>query len=130
MLKPGDINNSCLEALNSMEEGVRYELTPDALEYVNTIRKEHGYNSIKPFSFTKDNNRLIFDWEENGWENSVIRIDKEDFTLAFALAFPLAFAFAFTFAFAEGRFQKVSSSCDGKVVEIEGIKYKLVKVKD
>ncbi len=124
-LQPGDINKSILEVFNSMKEGVSYTLTDKAFQEFNQIRKKYGYDEVKPFSFQKIGKELVFNWEANKWnENRVLMDDLGG--LAFALARSFPFTSALPFAFAENQIQEKQVTCDGKIVEIEGVKYKLV----
>lgn len=129
MLKANAINESFLEVVNSMVTGEPYELLPATLQNLNQARKKFGYNEIKPFVFTKviNNNEtfLEFNWQKNNWSKTKIKIEQCD---SLAIGDAIALALALAFALAENQIQKVKSNCDNKTVEIDGIKYKLVKV--
>lgn len=132
MLNRGDINRAILSVFDSLEEDVDYKMTNDTFTELNKFRKEHGYSVMTPFTFRKEKNNLVFNWKNNNWSNSTIKIDRTDSSLALALtlAFPFAIArvtFAFALAFAENRIQKVKKTCEGQTVTIEGIEYKLVR---
>jgi hypothetical protein len=110
------------ETFYNMEEGVDYVLNDFWFAETNRLRKEHHYSGLKDkreYKFTRKgdqlivNNNLVFDFD--GKHN-----------LAFALAFALAFL---AFALQYNGLEKLNkNTCDGKVVEIDGKKYKLISV--
>lgn len=114
MLNKGDIEKSFQEVLSSMEEGVDYELTPDALEEINSgsditpltsvcFRKtSHGDVDIHTFSAGECDSYDLRKWS--------------------------VFSSPIVLAIAENRIQKVQQSCEGKIVKVDGKKYKLVAV--
>lgn len=132
MLNRGDINKSFLEVFHSMKEGVVYELVPDSFKEMNTSRREKNLDDLKPFVFKRGGENLIFDWKTNGWASIIVKVDdNKPLVLALALGavLPLALSFTLALAFAEGQIREVKNdSCDGKVVEIEGRKYKLMEI--
>ena len=113
----------------NMEEGAEYVLNDFWFAETNRMRKVHDYSVLKDkqewkFSRKGDqlfvNNKLAFDF--TGKSNLA-------FTFTFTFTFTLALAFAFALALQHNGFQKLKSdTCDGKVVEIDGKKYKLTLV--
>lgn len=123
------------ETFYNLEEGVEYVLNDFWFAETNRIRKEYNYSPLKnkqEYKFSRKgdqifvNNCFVFDF--NG---------KNNITLAFALAltFPLSLAFAlslpfaFTLALQHNGLEKLNKdTCEGKIVEIDGKKYKLTAV--
>ena len=113
----------------NMEEGAEYVLNDFWFAETNRMRQEHDYSVLKDkqewkFSRKGDQlfvkNNLAFDFT-----------GKSNLTLALALAFSYTFSFSFSFALAlqHNGFQKLTSdTCEGKLVEIDGKKYKLTAV--
>lgn len=110
----------------NMEEGVEYVLNDFWFQETNRLRKECGYSSIKnkqEYKLSRKgdhlfvNNSFVFDFA-----------GKHNLALSFALALALAFL-ALAFALQHNGFEKLNKdTCDGKVVEIDGKKYKLTAV--
>jgi hypothetical protein len=115
MLQPGDIEKSFQHYVSTMEEGVEYQLTEQALNRINAHRKQKSWPEIKPFIFKKVNNKMEIDWKDN-------RCKKESFTLESFEAFALALPF-FAFALAQGEFQKGVP----EFIVQHGKKYKLIE---
>jgi len=111
----------------NMEEGVEYVLDDFWFQETNRIRKEYNYSLLKDkreYKFTRKgdqlfvNNNLVFDFA-----------GKSNLTLTLALTFAFTFGFALAFALQHSGIEKLKSdTCDGKVVEIDGRKYKLTAV--
>ena len=109
----------------NMEEGTEYVLNDFWFQETNRLRKVHGYSPVKnrqEYKFTRKgdiifvNNSSVFDFD-----------GKHNLAFAFALALPLAFPF--TLALQHNGLEKLKSdTCEGKVVEIDGKKYKLTAV--
>ena len=123
------------ETFSNMEEGVEYVLNDFWFAEANRLRKEYGYSPLKDkreYKFSRKGNQLflnnafIFDFD--GKSNLAL-----SFSLAFSFTFTLALAFAFAFTLAlalqhNGLEKLNKDTCDGKVVEIDGKKYKLTAV--
>jgi hypothetical protein len=117
------------ETFYNMEEGVEYVLNDFWFQETNRVRKVYGYSPVKNrqgYKFTRKgdiifvNNSFVFDFD-----------GKHNLAFAFAFAFPLALALtlAFTLALQHNGLEKLKSdTCEGKVVEIDGKKYKLTAV--
>ena len=133
------------ETFYNMEEGVEYVLNDFWFSETNRLRKEHKYSLLedkREYKFSRKgdklfvNNSLVFDFYMKS-------------NLAFAFAFTLAFALAGLAATAAARalsaragaarvvalalqhngIEKLNKdTCEGKVVEIDGKKYKLTAV--
>jgi hypothetical protein len=103
------------ETFYNMEEGVEYVLNDFWFQETNRLRKVHGYSPVKnrqEYKFTRKgdiifvNNSSVFDFD--GKHN---------------------LAFAFALALQHNGLEKLKSdTCEGKVVEIDGKKYKLTAV--
>lgn len=122
-----------LATFHSMEEGVDYVLNDFWFSEMNRVRKEYGYATAKhkvDFILSRKGEKFLLN------DNEVFDFkDKTNLSfataLAFSLAFSLTFGFAFAFAFAlqHNGIEKLNKdTCDGKVVEIDGKKYKLTAV--
>ena len=114
------------ETFYNMEEGVEYVLNDFCFQETNRLRKTYGYSPVKnkqEYKFTRKgdqlfvNNSFVFDFD--GKHN-----------LAFPLAFALGLArLAFAFALQHNGIEKLNKdTCEDKVVEIDGKKYKLTAV--
>lgn len=111
------------EAFYGMEAGAEYILSDFWFTEVNRIRREYGHQSLKSnldYKLSRNadnlfaNNAFVFDF--HGKDN-----------LSLALAFPLSFVF--TLALQHNGLEKLNKdTCDGKVIEIDGLKYKLTAV--
>jgi hypothetical protein len=118
-----------LATFHSMEEGVDYVLNDYWFSEMNRVRKEYGYSIFKDkkeYVFSRKGEKLfvneqeVFDFK-----------DKTNLALAFAFAFALArsFALALPLALQHNGIEKLNKDiCEGKVVEIDGKKYKLTAV--
>jgi hypothetical protein len=125
-----------LATFHSMEEGVDYVLNDFWFAEMNRVRKEYDYARAEhkvEFIFSRKAEKLLLNGDE--------AFDFKDKTnLAFALTLAFAFNFAFNFvavvfAFAlavalqHNGIEKLNKdTCEGKVVEIDGRKYKLTAV--
>ena len=113
----------------NMEEGTEYVLNDFWFQETNRLRKEYGYSFLKDkreYKFSRKGDKLFVN---NSFVFNFNR--KHNLAYALALAFALAFAFAFAFALSlqHNGFEKLNNgSCAGKVVEIDGKKYKLTAV--
>ncbi len=105
----------------NMEEGVEYVLNDFWFQETNRLRKEYGYSPVKnrqEYKFSRKgdiifvNNSFVFDFD-----------GKHNITFALALGLALAFTLQHN-----GLEKLKSDTCDGKVVEIDGKKYKLTAV--
>jgi len=107
------------ETFHNMEEGVDYVLNDFWFQETNRLRKEYDYallNDKREYKFTRKGDQLFVN------NNPVFNFDGKS---------NLTFALAFTFALAlqhNGLEKLKSDTCDGKVVEIDGKKYKLTAV--
>lgn len=105
MLNKGDIEKSFQEVLSSMEESVDYELTPDALEEINSTRQAFGIRPIVNICLRKYFHRYSY--------NLTVLLEDVKYDLfcptllGFSLRLPVGLAFPFAFAIAENRIQKV-----------------------
>ena len=122
-----------LATFHSMEEGVDYVLNDfwfamvyDPWVEMNRHRKECGYSFVKDKKehlLSRKGEKLLL----NGNEAFDFK-DKTNLAFAIALAFSLAFSFSLAFALAlqyNGIEKLNKDTCEGKVVEIDGRKYKL-----
>jgi hypothetical protein len=118
-----------LATFHSMEEGVEYTLNDFWFTEINRVRKEYGYSILKDkkeYILSRKDQKLFMSGKE-------VFDFKDKTNLAFALtfAFSLSFTFAFTLTLAlqyNGIEKLKADTCDGKVVEIDGKKYKLTAV--
>ena len=132
MITEEQLCESILETFNNMEEGELYLIENKYFSTMNNQRVKSGYSCLKreDYVFSKRgywfclNNKEIFNFHH-----------KQEDTLALALAISLyqgvfnSIIIPLTFSFAINKLEKqLKSTCEGKVVEIEGIKYKLTKV--
>lgn len=123
------------ETFSNMEEGVEYVLNDFWFAEANRLRKEYGYSLLKDkreYKFSRKGNQLFlnnafifdFDGKSNLALAAVLALP-----LALALALSLALAFPFAFALQHNGLEKLNKdTCEGKVVEIDGKKYKLTLV--
>ena len=110
------------ETFYNMEEGIEYVLNDFWFQQTNRIRKEHHYSPLKDkreYKFSRKGDHLIIN------NDFVFDFDgKSTFALALAFASP-----ALAIALQHGGIEKRKSyTCEGKVVEIDGKKYKLTLV--
>lgn len=122
----GTINKMFLSTFDAMEEGVDYELTPDAFIELNEYRAKYNYVDINPFAFQRKGDTITFNWKVNELTNHSVKVGRDNAVLDFIFTANLAFAFAFPFshALAENRIRKVGA-CEGKTVVIDGVEYEL-----
>ena len=120
-----------LSTFHSMEEGVDYVLNDHWFSEMNRVRKEYGYPVLKDkkeYLLSRKGEKFLL----NGKEVFDFK-DKTNLTLTLALALALAIAFPLAFTLApalqhNGIEKLKADTCDGKVVEIDGKKYKLTAV--
>jgi hypothetical protein len=107
-----------LETFHSMEEGFEYVLNDFWFKKISRVRKEYGYSILKDkkeYILSRKDQKLfvsgkeVFDFK-----------DKTNLAFAFASAFDIAFALQYN-----GIEKLKADTCEGKVVEIDGRKYKL-----
>jgi hypothetical protein len=118
-----------LATFHSMEEGVDYVLNDFWFSEMNRVRKEFGYSIFKnkkEYVFSRKGEKFLLNGKE-------VFLFKDKTNLAFAFALALAFTYTFTLAFAfalqHNGIEKLNKdTCEGKVVEIDGKKYKLTAV--
>lgn len=112
------------ETFYNMEEGVEYVLNDYWFAETNRLRKEYNYsllNDKREYKLSRKgyhlflNGKFVFDFDGK-------------YNIAFSLAFALAFS-GIAFALQHSGIEKLKAdTCDGKVVEIDGRKYKLTAV--
>lgn len=111
------------ETFHNMEEGIDYVLNDFSFAETNRVRKEYKYPLLKDkreYKFTRKGDKLFV--------NNILVFD---FYMKSNLALTLAFAFSFALALAiqyNGLEKLNKDTCHGKVVEIDGKKYKLTLV--
>ena len=120
-------DTAILETFHNMEEGIEYVLNDFWFAETNRVRKEYDYSLLKDkkkHKFTRKGDHLFID------KNFIF-----DFTgksnLAFAFANVAAFLVLGVVALSlqhNGLEKLNKDTCDGKVVEIDGRKYKLTAV--
>jgi hypothetical protein len=120
-----------LATFHSMEEGVDYVLNDFWFSEMNRVRKEYGYSIFKnkkEYVFSRKGEKLFVNEQE-------VFDFKDKTNLAFPFAFSFAFSFSFNLTFAlsfalqHNGIEKLNKdTCEGKVVEIDGKKYKLTAV--
>ena len=116
----------------NMEEGAEYVLNDFWFAETNRMRTEHDYSVLKDkqewkFSRKGDKlfvkNNLAFDF--TGKSNLALTLALADV----ALTFTFSFSFAFALALQCNGIEKLNKdTCDGKLVETDGKKYKLTAV--
>ena len=113
----------------NMEEGTEYVLNDFWFQETNRLRKQYSYSLLKDkreYKFSRKgdklfvNNNFVFDFD--GKKNLAL-----PFTLALTLTLTLALALALALQH-NGIEKSNKDTCDGKVVEIDGKKYKLTAV--
>lgn len=113
------------ETFYNMDEGVDYVLNDFWFQEANRVRKQYGYSIVKQKQdcwFSRKGNRLFLN------DSLVFDFDGKH-NLAFTLSFALSFARSFAFVLQHNGFEKLNKdTCAGKVVEIDGKKYKLIEV--
>jgi hypothetical protein len=113
---------------HSMEEGVEYVLNDFWFAEMNRVRKQYGYpihKDRKDYILSRKEQKLFV----NGQDFFDFK-SKTNLTFAFvAFAFTFAFALALASALQHNGIEKLNKdACEGKVVEIDGRKYKLTAV--
>jgi hypothetical protein len=117
-------DDAILSTFHSMEEGVDYVLNDFWFAEMNRVRKEYGYSIVKD----KREHLLSRKGEKFLLNGKEVFDFKDKTNLAFALT--LAFSFALTLAFSlqYNGIEKLNTGCEGKIVEIDGKRYKLTTV--
>jgi hypothetical protein len=108
-----------------MEEGVDYVLNDFWFSEMNRVRKQYNYSILKDkkdYLLSRKGEKLLLNGNE--------AFDFKDKTnLAFTLALAFSFALAFALALQYNGIEKLNNdTCEGKIVEIDGKKYKLTAV--
>jgi hypothetical protein len=117
-----------LATFHGMEEGVEYVLNDLWFTEMNRVRKQYNYSPLKDKKeyvfFRKDTKLFVSEEEVFDFK------DKTNLAFALALAFALSHSFtlAFPLAFQHNGIEKLNTGCEGKIVEIDGKKYKLTAV--
>ena len=116
------------ETFHNMEEGVEYVLNDFWFSETNRLRKENCFSQLKHKQECKYvrkgeelflNKEKVFDF--TGKRNLSLAI--EDILYSFTFSFPSVLALE------DNGLEKLNkNTCDGKVVEIDGKKYKLTAV--
>ncbi len=114
-----------LATFHSMEEGVDYVLNDFWFSEMNRVRKQYNYSILKDkkdYLLSRKGEKLLLNGNE--------AFDFKDKTnLAFTLALAFSFALAFALALQYNGIEKLNNdTCEGKIVEIDGKKYKLTAV--
>jgi hypothetical protein len=112
------------ETFYGMEEGVDYVLNDFWFAEMNRVRKQYGYSVVKDkkeYIFFRKGEKLFVSGQE-------VFDFKYKTNLAFSFTFALAFTLAFTLALQYNGIEKLNTGCEGKIVEIDGKKYKLTAV--
>lgn len=123
----------------NMEEGIEYVLNDFWFSEANRIRKENNHSPLKSreeYKFFRRTDKLFvngkFVFHFDGRDNIAVSFALAyaasvalSLTFSFALAFTLAFILPF--ALQHNGLEKLNN-CDGKIVEIDGKKYKLTAV--
>lgn len=130
-------DDAILSTFHGMEEGVDYVLNDFWFAEMNRFRKEFGYSIVKDkreHLLSRKGEKFLL----NGKEAFDFK-DKTNLSLSLYLALSFAFAFsgvALSFSFPgvalalqyNGIEKLNKDTCEGKVVEIDGKKYKLTAV--
>lgn len=117
-----------LNIFHSMEEGVEYVLNDYWLEYTNRMRKENCFSQLKhkqECKYVRKGEKLFLNKEKvfDFTGKSDLSLAIGDILYAFTLSFPSVLALE------DNGLEKLNKdTCDGKVVEIDGKKYKLTAV--
>ncbi len=112
---------------HSMEEGVDYVLNDFWFAEMNRVRKEFGYATAKhkvEFILSRKGEKFFLNGNE-------VFLFKDKTNLAFALAFAFAWFLApasVALALQYNGIEKLNTGCEGKIVEIDGKRYKLTAV--
>jgi len=117
-----------LATFHSMEENIEYVLNNFWFTEMNRVRKEYGYSILedkKEFVLSRKDQKLfvsgkeVFDFKDK--TNLALT-----FSLALALTLTFSLAHAFSLALQHNGIEKLNKdTCEGRVVEIDGRKYKL-----
>jgi hypothetical protein len=114
-----------LSTFHSMEEGVDYVLSDFWFSEMNRVLKEFGYSILKDkrehLLSRKGEKFLLCGKEVFDFK------DKTNLALTLTLGWPYAVV-AFTLALQYNGIEKLDTGCEGKIVEIDGKKYKLTAV--
>jgi hypothetical protein len=114
-----------LATFHSMEEGVDYVLNDFWFAEMNRVRKEFGYSILKD----KREHLLSRNGEKFLLNGNEIFLFKDKTNLALTLTFTFTLAFAWFLALQYNGIEKLNKdTCEGKVVEIDGKRYKLTAV--
>ena len=123
------------ETFYNMEEGVEYVLNDFWFQEANRLRKEWTYSLMKnkqEYRFSREgdrlfvNNNFVFDFA--GKHNIPLTLTFT-YYLASAIAFPFPFTLTLAHILQYNGIEKLKpDTCEGKVVEIDGKKYKLTAV--
>ena len=117
-----------LATFHSMEEGVDYVLNDYWFEYTNRMRKENCLSQLKhkqECKYVRKGEKLFLNKEKvfDFTGKSALALAIEDILYAFTLSFPSVLALE------DNGLEKLKAdTCDGKIVEIDGKKYKLTAV--
>ena len=109
-----------LATFHSMEENIEYVLNDHWFAEGNQVRKEYDYVVLK------DKNEYIF--SRKGKKLFVNGKEIFDFKNKVNLAFAFALPYTLALALQNNGIEKLNTGCEGKVVEIDGKKYKLTAV--
>jgi len=124
-----------LATFHSMEEGVEYVLNDFWFKEMNRVRKEYTYSLLKnkqEWKFSRKSDKLFvngvcyFDFDGNNniaFTFATRRADRQPATFTF----PLTICFSYALQY-NGLEKLKADTCEGKVVEIDGKKYKLTAV--
>ena len=108
---------SIRDTFYNMEEGAEYVLNDFWFQETNRLRKEHHYLPLKDkreYKFSRKGDHLFIN---------------NDFVFDFDGKSTFALAFSFSLVLQCNGLEKLNKdTCDGKVVEIDGKKYKLTAV--
>ena len=123
------------ETFYNMEEGIKYVLNDFWFGEANRIRKEYDYYPLLKdkgeYKFTRKGDKLFvngayyfdFDGKNNiAFTFATARADRQPLTFTF----PITICFSYTLQ--HNGLEKLNDTCDGKLVEIDGKKYKLTAV--
>ena len=127
-----------LSTFHLMEEGVDYVLNDFWFAEINRVRKQCNYSTLKnkkEYLLSRKGEKLFVSGKEvfhfKDKTNLALALALAlslSLALSFALAFALSFALAFALALQYNGIEKLNQSCEGKIVEIDGKKYKLTAV--
>jgi hypothetical protein len=116
-----------LATFHGMEENIEYTLNDFWLKEMNRVRKEYGYSILedkREFILSRKGEKLFL----NGYERFDFK-NKVNLTLALAIALTLAELCDVAVALQHNGIEKLNKdTCEGRIVEIDGRKYKLTSV--